>query len=310
MMRVLPALAATVLAGCSDFSGLGSRDRSEVKLPAPIVITVGAEDVDENKLDPASQSIGEEELTTLAVEPQAIAHVVAKPLVVEAETTVAEPHGGVGSSTKGDSTVVVAGGASEVLEGEITVANWAAAAPLREWKYLVLHHTATATGDVDSIHQIHLRNKDRSGNRWLGIGYHFVIGNGAGMTDGEIAPTFRWHGQLHGAHAGAREFNDYGIGIVLVGNFAKKPPTAAQLSATKRLVSHLAKEFQIDSSHIIGHGTVKATECPGRHFPMDDVRKCLVTSHEGGFEADTPHSTPQWFFAVATPRRTKGSNSQ
>ncbi|MBA4032822.1 MAG: hypothetical protein C0478_18290 [Planctomyces sp.] len=229
---------------------------------------------------------------------------------MESAPAVAEVYPLTGSPTQNPKSVVVAGGASEGLDGEVTVANWAADAPLREWRYLVLHHTATATGDVDSIHQIHLRNKDRSGNRWLGIGYHFVIGNGAGMTDGEIAPTFRWHGQLHGAHAGAREFNDYGIGIVLVGNFAKKPPTAAQLSATKRLVSHLAKEFQIDSSHIIGHGAVKATECPGRHFPMDDVRKCLVTSHEGGFEADTPHSTPQWFFAVATPRRTKGSNSQ
>src|SRR5262249_33711619 len=70
------------------------------------------------------------------------------------------------------------------------------AAP-REWKYIVLHHTATDSGDVQSIHEAHLQNKDKNGKPWLGIGYHFVIGNGSGMGDGAIEPTFRWKEQMH-----------------------------------------------------------------------------------------------------------------
>ena len=48
-----------------------------------------------------------------------------------------------------------------------------------------------------------------------GLAYHFVIGNGDGMPDGEIEPTFRWREQIQGAHAGAGEYNEQGIGIAL-----------------------------------------------------------------------------------------------
>src|SRR5262245_25118700 len=54
---------------------------------------------------------------------------------------------------------------------------WQPAVPARNWKYIVIHHTATGSGSVESIHESHLKNKDKSGNPWLGIGYHFVIGN-------------------------------------------------------------------------------------------------------------------------------------
>lgn len=142
----------------------------------------------------------------------------------------------------------------------------------RGWKHLVLHHTAANSGSVESIHEQHLKNKDKDGNPWLGIGYHFVIGNGHGMDDGAIEPTFRWTQQLAGAHAGVAEYNQRGIGIVLIGNFEKTAPTAAQLKSVKELLSILAREYQIDADHVIGHGDVKATECPGRLFPLKEVR--------------------------------------
>src|SRR5262245_20642940 len=65
---------------------------------------------------------------------------------------------------------------------------WKPTAKPRDWKYVVVHHTATESGSVESIHESHLKNKDKNGNPWLGIGYHFVIGNGAGMPDGMIEP--------------------------------------------------------------------------------------------------------------------------
>ena len=79
--------------------------------------------------------------------------------------------------------------------------------------------------------------KDAQGNPWLGIGYHFVIGNGRGMEDGQVEPTFRWKQQLAGAHAGQRRHNESGIGICLIGNFDEAPPTAKQLSALKELLA-------------------------------------------------------------------------
>jgi N-acetyl-anhydromuramyl-L-alanine amidase AmpD len=142
----------------------------------------------------------------------------------------------------------------------------------REWRTIVIHHTAARHGSVESIHEAHLKRKDSNGNPWLGIGYHFVIGNGQGMSDGEIEQTFRWREQLQGAHAGAGEYNERGIGIALVGNFDEEPPTAAQLAAVKQLVSALQIRFGIAGDKVIGHSDIKATACPGRHFPIDEVR--------------------------------------
>lgn len=138
----------------------------------------------------------------------------------------------------------------------------------RDWKYIVLHHTASHAGSVESIHETHL---DKG---WLGVGYHFVIGNGDGMGDGEIAPTFRWKQQIQGAHAGVKgspEYNEQGIGVVLVGNFEESSPSTAQLEAVTRLVATLKREYRISTGNVVPHGELKATKCPGKHFPLAQV---------------------------------------
>ena len=153
----------------------------------------------------------------------------------------------------------------------VVVNPWKPAVAARDWKHIVIHHTASATGNVNSIHESHLKKKDKNGNHWMGIGYHFVIGNGNGMGDGEIESTFRWREQLHGAHAGANEYNQHGIGIALVGNFENAPPSPAQLAAVKRLVAVMKSEYGIGSNKVIGHKDVKATACPGKFFPIAEV---------------------------------------
>lgn len=142
---------------------------------------------------------------------------------------------------------------------------WRPQVAARDWQHIVIHHTATDSGSVERIHESHLKKG------WLGIGYHFLIGNGKGMSDGSIEPTFRWRQQLHGAHAGKDEYNQKGIGICLVGNFEEKPPSTAQLTEVKRLVAVLRDEYSIPASRVIGHRDVKATACPGQHFPLAEV---------------------------------------
>lgn len=151
-------------------------------------------------------------------------------------------------------------------------------ARLRPWRYIVLHHSATADGSVESINSMHI---DRG---WDGIDYHIVIGNGSGMDDGRLQPTYRWWQQETGAHAlpdgtapaaldaeGGNAYNRYGIGIVLVGNFNDGRPTAAQLEKLARVVVELAERFNVPMSNIVCHRDIKLTDCPGRQFPMEDV---------------------------------------
>lgn len=147
----------------------------------------------------------------------------------------------------------------------------------RRWVYVVIHHSATSAGSVEGIHAEHRQRRDSSGNLWLGIGYHFVIGNGNGMPDGQIESTFRWRQQLHGAHSGSAVHNANGIGICLIGNFEEKAPTTEQLKSVTQLVESLASRYKVPARLVIGHKTVKPTACPGRHFPLQDVVRNAVT---------------------------------
>ena len=122
-----------------------------------------------------------------------------------------------------------------------------------------------------SIDEAHRQQKDSQGRPWLGIGYHFVVGNGRNMGDGEVQATFRWREQLAGAHAGNRTHNEQGIGICLIGNFEEQPPTPKQIDATRDLVRQLAKRHAITRERILRHSDIQATACPGRQFPWDRV---------------------------------------
>ncbi|WP_437187118.1 peptidoglycan recognition protein family protein [Planctomicrobium sp. SH668] len=140
---------------------------------------------------------------------------------------------------------------------------------LRPWKFIVLHHSASASGSVKQIHEEHLRRKDADGNPWRGIGYHFVIGNGQGMGDGELQSTFRWTEQQNGAHAGVQQFNEYGIGICLIGDFEKQAPTRRQVQTAQELILRLQQHFQISNDQVLRHGELKATACPGARMQTE-----------------------------------------
>ena|GEM_PF-401237 len=165
--------------------------------------------------------------------------------------------------------------------GSVSGNPWKADVTEAFWQYIVIHHSATRSGSVNSIHDEHRRRKDGNGNPWLGIGYHFVIGNGHGMPDGAVEPTFRWAEQLHGAHSGQALFNSRGIGICLIGNFEDTPPSRSQWQSVRTLVNVLAERHGIAAKNIIGHSAVKNTSCPGKYFPLKDLQKSVTAGMAG-----------------------------
>jgi N-acetyl-anhydromuramyl-L-alanine amidase AmpD len=164
------------------------------------------------------------------------------------------------------------GSAAVFADGEIRQ-SWIPPTDSREWKYILMHHSATEVGSVEAIDAVHRQRRDAGGNPWQGIGYHFVIGNGHGMEDGEIEATFRWEEQLAGAHAGNTEYNSHGIGICLIGNFEESPPTDAQLEAMYTLIEWLRTEYALPSDGLVRHLDVRSTACPGRYFPWEEVSR-------------------------------------
>jgi N-acetyl-anhydromuramyl-L-alanine amidase AmpD len=138
----------------------------------------------------------------------------------------------------------------------------------RPWKYIVLHHSATATGSYAQIDQEH-----RKVQGWAGCGYHFVIGNGTQSPDGQIEVAKRWADQKSGAHCRngkTAEINEDGIGICLVGDFDQAPPTARQVESARALVSYLRDRYRIPADHVGTHALLAngPTACPGKNFPV------------------------------------------
>ena len=145
----------------------------------------------------------------------------------------------------------------------------------RRWRSIVIHHSATDSGDATVFHRAHKK-------KWTnGLGYHFVIGNGTTTPDGFIQVGPRWTRQnqgIHGAHAGKNNpHNRFGIGICLVGDFSRSVPSPRQLASLRRLVKVLVARYRISRQRIYPHKAVrrKGTNCPGSRFPFQAFLRSL-----------------------------------
>ncbi|WP_236516848.1 peptidoglycan recognition family protein [Sandaracinus amylolyticus] len=140
----------------------------------------------------------------------------------------------------------------------------------RTWTAIIVHHSASSEGNAASMDAYHrgVRHMPR------GLAYHFVIGNGHGLGDGEIEVGPRWTQQQPGAHVASRLrdastralWDEVAIGIVLVGNFEETAPTRRQLATLSELVSALQRRFRIEGARVFDHGEIDGahTACPGR----------------------------------------------
>lgn len=143
--------------------------------------------------------------------------------------------------------------------------------PSRKWRYIIIHHSATETGNSLTFHKSHLQKGwDR------GVGYHFVIDNNqSGKQDGQIEVTPRWIKQEDGAHCKASDMNVKAIGICLVGNFSQEHVSRKQMDSLVYLVNKLRRYYNIPAPNILGHGQVPGanTECPGKNFPWSQFKR-------------------------------------
>lgn len=189
-------------------------------------------------------------------------------------------------STVGGLFWLLQGGQSPRLDGLALPAMVAAAGPTSieaifktrqptpagRWQAIVIHHSAAPFGSPASIEAQHkAMNLD-------GLGFHFVIGNGSGMADGEINVGYRWLDQLPGAHvAGPRGdwYNRNSIGICLVGDGRRKGFTPEQIHRLTQVVSALCERLNIPSDKVLLHSDVAQADDPGRLFPEAAFRQQL-----------------------------------
>lgn len=149
--------------------------------------------------------------------------------------------------------------------------------PLRGgWSRITIHHSAEESSDgkggsvEDSAHTLRLIQKfhmEDPGHRWGDIGYHFLIDSGGRIFEGR---DLKWQG----AHAGGKDGanNVQNIGICMLGDFSRRPPTPAALKSLELLVADLRSRFPIAANRLFAHTEFTGSECPGP-FLIDWVKK-------------------------------------
>ena len=148
-------------------------------------------------------------------------------------------------------------------------------APLasQKWQAIVIHHSASPYGTPGTIEAQH-----RAMNL-EGLGYHFVIGNGSGMSDGEVHVGYRWLDQLPGAHVAGPKgdwYNRNAVGICLVGDGHSRGFSDDQMRRLVQLVAALSERLGIAPDHVYLHSDLAKTDDPGRLFPEASFREQLA----------------------------------
>jgi len=132
------------------------------------------------------------------------------------------------------------------------------------WQAIVIHHSGSPAGTPQSI-----ENQHRARNL-AGLGFHFVIGNGRGIGDGEVHAGYRWLEQLPGAHVGGPQgewYNEHAIGICLVGDGRRDGFSPAQMARLLELVRSLQRELGLPASRVFMASDVMRVDSPGGAFP-------------------------------------------
>ena len=140
----------------------------------------------------------------------------------------------------------------------------------REWTSIVIHHLGQPAGSPESLDRAH-RNSGLSG-----LGYHFLIGNGNGLDDGDVHIGYRWLDQTAGARPSSvdpTQWDEGVISICLVGNGNRRPFTEQQLIHLSYLVQRLQLVSSIPPSRVLlAHEIGSRATSPGKYFAEAQFR--------------------------------------
>lgn len=153
------------------------------------------------------------------------------------------------------------------------------------WLRITVHHSDQVPGTrldgtlADSQEALRkIQHNAIENERWGDIGYHFLIDASGRIFEGR---PLEWQG----AHARG-DNNVRNLGICLLGDFHRRPPSPAALAALEALLEELRAKNGLARSSVVCHRDLVNTVCPG------DALASWVKSYRRG--------APPELFALAT----------
>jgi len=146
-----------------------------------------------------------------------------------------------------------------------------------ETTMIVLHHSATTSATLKAMHDYHI-TKGMSG-----LAYNIVV-----FKDGS---TFWGRGlDIVGGHTSDTKINKISLGICAIGNFETETMGNDQKEALKKVIRDLLKYYP-SITEIKGHKEVTSTACPGKNYPLGEMKILLNESTDTSSEdVDTDSS--------------------
>jgi N-acetylmuramoyl-L-alanine amidase len=142
------------------------------------------------------------------------------------------------------------------------------------WDTIVIHHLGQPAGSPESLDRAHRKSG------LSGLGYHFLIGNGNGLDDGDVHVGYRWLNQISAAKpvdVDPSHWSDGTITVCLVGNGNRRPFTDQQLEHLSHLVQRLQLELSISPQRVLLAQEVGSDETsPGLYFAEAQFRSQLL----------------------------------
>ncbi len=140
------------------------------------------------------------------------------------------------------------------------------------WKYIEIHQSGTSSGNAQSL-------AESCRQKTLGaLAYHFVITNGRGGPDGRIQVSQQWTQQKDARGRQLSREARSTIRICLIGDFGQGPPGRVQLSQLEALLRSLQQRCQIPAENISLAGSTSGPAGQWRLFPLDKLRRALLSN--------------------------------
>lgn len=148
-----------------------------------------------------------------------------------------------------------------------------------EWRYIIIHDSFGVTGSDRELNEAWDAEYNRKGLAKSGHGYHFVINDEFGLSDGRIQITPKWSNQRFGSFIdaeGADNWNRIAIGVCVMGDAGSAPFSTAQTDSLVELVKELQTKLNIPRENVIvqvGHGSSPA---PATYFNYAEFRRRIA----------------------------------
>ena len=143
---------------------------------------------------------------------------------------------------------------------------------------IALHHMAHPTADIKTVEGWHVNDQN-----WRALGYNFWVG-----FDGTV-----YEGRGFKLGAGVENQNGHIISIGFQGDYHSKNTKMpdAQFNSGVDIIKYVMENVP-SVKKIGGHGEFMATACPGKYFPLEEMKKLkkrneYFTDLSGSYAKDT-----------------------